>query len=478
MASLADMNKLSSSGYDFIDEVLIRKYLEQPFDPGHFREVLVKAMNKEPLELNETATLIAAGEPQQIEEIFHCARQLKKDVYGNRIVLFAPLYIGNSCVNNCRYCSFRATNKTQIRHTLSMEEIAKEVNILLSNGHKRLILVYGEHPNYTPEFIAETTKHVYSIQQGNACIRRANINASPLDVEGYRTVKAAGIGTYQIFQETYHHRTYADMHPYTTRKGNYLWRLDGLARAMEGGCDDVGLGVLFGLFDWRFELLSLITHSHHLMKHYHVGPHTISFPRIQPASGIDLANVLKYHVPDADFLRLIAILRLSVPYTGLICTAREPAHVRNEALGFGVSQMDAGSRIEIGGYVLSGDAQVQVLEKEQFQLGDIRPLDEVIRQLLRDDYIPSFCTACYRLGRTGEVFMEYAIPGFIQNMCTPNGLTTLEEYLVDYASPETRELGERLIERELARFPEGKIKETLIGRINTVRNTNKRDMAF
>jgi len=478
MSVFADMKQLSTSGYDFIDEPLIWSHLERPFDKGRFREILAKAMNKEPLELDETAMLIAASEKDQVEEIFHCARQLKKDVYGNRIVLFAPLYIGNSCVNNCRYCSFRASNKEQIRRTLTMDDLTKEVNILLSKGHKRLILVYGEHPQYTPEFIAETVRHVYSVKQGNNGIRRVNVNAAPLDVEGYRTVKEAGIGTFQIFQETYHHKTYAEMHPDNTRKGNYLWRLDSLARAMEGGCDDVGLGVLYGLFDWRFETLSLVAHSHHLMKHYHVGPHTISFPRIQPASGIDLENVLKYHVSDDDFLRLIAILRLSVPYTGLICTAREPAHVRREALGFGVSQMDAGSRIEIGGYVLAGDAQVQVLEKEQFQLGDIRPLDEVIRQLLNDDYIPSFCTACYRLGRTGEVFMEYAIPGFIQNMCTPNALATLEEYLVDYASPETREAGEKLMERELARFPEGKLKDTLITRIETIKTSDKRDMAF
>jgi 2-iminoacetate synthase len=326
--------------------------------------------------------------------------------------------------------------------------------------------------------MADCVRHVYSIKKEHTNIRRVNIDAAPLDVDGYRIMHEAGIGTYQIFQETYHHQTYAEMHDPKTRKGNYLWRLDGLARAMEGGCDDVGIGVLFGLFDWRFEVMSLIAYSHHLMQHYHVGPHTLSVPRLKPASGVSLDSTRKYHVSDHDFLRLIAILRLSVPYTGLICTAREPAHIRREALGFGVSQMDAGSRIEIGGYVEIGDAQVQVLEKEQFQLGDIRSLDEVICQLLEDEYIPSFCTACYRLGRTGEVFMEYAIPGFIQNLCTPNALTTLEEYLVDFASPETRAIGEKLIEKELADMPDGKTKTTVLERLQQIRQTDARDLAF
>ena len=478
MSTLADVTKLSTSGFDFIDEPLIWGHLNRPFDAGRFREVLAKAANKEPLSLDETATLIAADQPEQIEQIFSTARQLKKDVYGNRIVLFAPLYIGNYCMNNCKYCSFRASNKDQIRRTLTNDEITKEINALLDKGHKRLILVFGETAKYSPEFMADCVRHVYSIQKEHTSIRRVNINAAPLDVEGYRVLHEAGIGTFQIFQETYHHQTYADMHDPKTRKGNYLWRLDGLSRAMEGGCDDVGLGVLFGLFDWRFEVMSLVSHAHHLMKHYHVGPHTISFPRIQPASGVTLDNVLKYQVPDRDFLRLIAILRLAVPYTGLICTARESAEIRREALGFGVSQMDAGSRIEIGGYVEIGDAQVQVLEKEQFQLGDIRSLDEVIRQLLEDGYIPSFCTACYRLGRTGEVFMEYAIPGFIQNMCTPNALTTLQEYLVDYASPETRVAGEKQIEIELAAMADGKTKDLAIDRLKRIKETDDRDLAF
>jgi 2-iminoacetate synthase len=273
------------------------------------------------------------------------------------------------------------------------------------------------------------------------------------------------------------------MHPAGTHKADYLWRLDSAARAIESGCDDVGIGALFGLADWKFEVLALVAHAIHLMKHYRVGPHTISFPRIRPASGVSLNEVVEHDVCDQDFLRLIAILRLSVPYTGLIVTAREPAPLREKALGFGVSQIDAGSRIEIGGYVEAGDAQTQVsepllLERAQFELGDVRPLDEVVRQLLQDGYIPSFCTACYRLGRTGEIFMEYAIPGFIQRMCTPNALLTLQEYLTDFASPETTSAGEALIQQEIARLPEGNHRLEMLDRLERIRHSDERDLYF
>jgi 2-iminoacetate synthase len=257
-----------------------------------------------------------------------------------------------------------------------------------------------------------------------------------------------------------------------------MWRLDSPARAIESGCDDVGLGALFGLANWKFEVLSLVAHAVHLMKHYKVGPHTISFPRIRPASGVSIKEVAEHDVCDNDFLRLIAILRLSVPYTGLIITAREPAPLRVQALGFGVSQIDAGSRIEIGGYVEAGDAQTQALEKEQFELGDVRPLDEVICQLLKDGYIPSFCTACYRLGRTGQIFMEYAIPGFIQNMCTPNALLTLQEYLSDFASPETKSAGDKLLQEEAAKLPEGKQRTEIFDRLERIRNSGERDLYY
>ena len=466
---------LSASGHDFIDEAQLLGFLRHKPALSEVRDVIAKSLSKAPLSLRETAVLLNADDAGAIEEIFAAARQLKRDVYGNRIVLFAPLYVGNDCVNDCRYCAFRRSNREVVRRTLTDAEVGEQVQALLSKGHKRLILVFGEHPHYDPDFIAHCVRQVYSIQQDHGNIRRVNINAAPMSHAGYRTVKEAGIGTYQIFQETYHHATYAQVHPPRTRKGDYLWRLDGVARAMEAGADDVGIGCLFGLYDWRFEVLGLVTHALHLQKHYGVGPHTISFPRLRPASGVELDET-SYRVSDDEFKRLVAILRLAVPYTGLILTAREPAELRREVMAFGVSQIDAGSRIEMGGYTELGDAQV--IEREQFQLGDLRSLDEVMRELLADGYIPSFCTACYRLGRTGEHFMEFAIPGFIQNMCTPNALTTLMEYLVDYASPATLAAGQNAIQRELAKLPESNRKRQLINRLSQIETTDQRDLYF
>jgi len=474
MSWVADRTRLSASGCDFIDEEYLTGLLRRKTDAAEVRDVIAKSMAKEPLAVEETAVLLAAEEPELIEAVFDAARQLKRDVYGNRIVLFAPLYVGNECTNDCQYCAFRRSNRAQVRRTLSEAEIRSQVEALLAKGHKRLILVFGEHPAYGPEHVAECVRQVYSIRQGRGNIRRVNINAAPLDHAGYATVKAAGIGTYQIFQETYHHETYARVHPRSTRKGDYLWRLDGVARAMEAGCDDVGIGALFGLYDWRFEVLGLVSHALHLQKHYNVGPHTISFPRLRPASGVAIDETHK--VSDEEFKRLIAILRLSVPYTGLILTAREPPKLRREVMAFGVSQIDAGSRIELGGYTEAGDTQC--MEREQFELGDIRPLDEVMRELVADGYIPSFCTACYRLGRTGEHFMEFAIPGFIQNMCTPNALSTLMEYVVDYASLETYQACQRLIEQELDKMPEGNRKQELTDRLRRIRETTERDLYF
>ena len=483
-SDLSEMNQLSTNARDFVDEPLFESLLNQKTDAGRIREIIAKSKNKEALTLDETAALLNADEPELIEQIFDTARQLKKDVYGNRIVLFAPIYVGNYCTNDCTYCGFRRSNHEAVRRTLTTPELHEQILNMLKMGHKRTIAVFGEHPAYSPEYIAECVRQIYSVQYKNSSIRRVNINAAPLSHEGYRIVKEAGIGTYQVFQETYHHATYAKIHPAGTRKADYMWRLDSPARAIEAGCDDVGIGVLFGLADWKFEVLSLIAHAVELMSRYRIGPHTISFPRLRPASGVSLPEVALHDVNDDDFLRLIAILRLSVPYTGLIVTAREPAPIRDKVLGFGVSQIDAGCRIEVGGYVEAGDAQTQqaqpqqALEKAQFELGDVRPLDEVIRQLLENDYIPSFCTACYRLGRTGEVFMEYAKPGFIQNMCTPNALVTLQEYLVDFSSPETRAVGEALIQKEVAQLPEGTQRSAVLDRLERIRNSADRDLFF
>jgi 2-iminoacetate synthase len=475
MSRVADPQKLSTSAQDFIDEAYLGQLLEHKTDAVEFRDVIAKSMAKEALSLEETAVLLAADDPQSVEAIFEAARQLKRDVYGNRIVLFAPLYVGNECTNDCQYCAFRRSNREEIRRTLTADEISGQVEALLNVGHKRLILVFGEHARYSPDYIADCVRQVYATHTDKSTIRRVNINAAPIDHAGYATVKAAGIGTYQIFQETYHHETYRRVHPSGTRKGDYIWRLDGLARAMEAGCDDVGIGALFGLYDWRFEVLGLVAHGHHLQKHYRVGPHTISFPRLRPASG-GVAVDNQYFVSDEQFKRVIAILRLSVPYTGLILTAREPPELRREVMAFGVSQIDAGSRIELGGYTEAGDTQC--MEREQFQLGDIRSLDTVMGELATDGYIPSFCTACYRLGRTGEHFMEFAIPGFIQNMCTPNALTTLMEYLIDYGSRETFHACRQIIQQELDKMPESPRKTELLDRLRRIQETDARDLYF
>jgi 2-iminoacetate synthase len=457
----------------FIDDKEIHDFLDntQP-SKERVREVIAKSLAKNRLSLEETAVLINATEPELIEEIKQGAKQLKEKVYGKRIVLFAPLYVGNYCVNNCKYCGFRASNKKQVRTTLSKEELIKEVEALEDNGQKRLILVYGEHPKYDAEFIAESVRTVYKVKKGNGEIRRVNINAAPMEIEGFKTVHEAGIGTYQIFQETYHKETYKSVH-LSGKKSDYDYRLTALDRAQEAGIDDVGIGALFGLYDWRFELMALLRHVNHFEACYKVGPHTISFPRIKDASEYDILD--KYHVSDADFTRLVAILRLAVPYTGLILTAREPMELRQEIMSFGVSQIDGGTKIEMGAY--SKTEEDQDLDKEQFKISDDRSLGEVIDELLDKDYIPSFCTACYRTGRTGEHFMEFSVPGFIKKYCTPNAMLTLAEYMEDYAKPEVKAKGEKVIAKNLAEMEEGKIKDNLKERLDKVK-AGERDLYF
>lgn len=410
-------------------------------------EIIAKSLDKKRLNLEEVAVLVNTTDKNLVEEIKEGARELKRRIYGNRIVLFAPLYIGNHCINNCKYCGFRTSNKEQIRTTLSDEELVHEVESLEDNGQKRLILVYGESPKYSAEYIAHTAKVVYGVKKNHGEIRRVNINAAPLDIEGFKTVKAAGIGTYQIFQETYNQEAYSWYHPANTRKGDYNWRVTSLDRAQEAGIDDVGIGALLGLYDWRFEVLALVRHTNHLEACFNVGPHTISFPRIKSASGLDISD--KYFVSDEDFVKLVAILRLAVPYTGMILTAREPEVIRTQVIPFGVSQIDGGTKLEIGAYAEKDKDPKQNLDREQFKVGDDRTLGEIIEGLLDQGYIPSFCTACYRLGRTGEHFMEFSVPGFIKRYCTPNAILTLTEYLEDYASPTIREKGYAVIEKNL-----------------------------
>ncbi|HCT31064.1 MAG TPA: [FeFe] hydrogenase H-cluster radical SAM maturase HydG [Bacteroidales bacterium] len=458
----------------FIDPEEIWGYINNSIPTKErVREIIAKALDKQRLNLEETATLVNTTDPELVNEILQGARTLKERVYGNRIVLFAPLYIGNKCTNNCKYCGFRASNKDAVRKTLGDEEIVKEVEALEDNGQKRLILVYGEHQNYSPEFIAHTVKLVYGIKRGNGEIRRVNINAAPLDIDGFRTVKESGIGTYQVFQETYHPEAYANYHP-SGKKRDYEWRLTSLDRAQEAGLDDVGIGALFGLYDWRFDVLSLVRHTNHLEACYNVGPHTISFPRIKSASGLDLTD--QYFVSDEDFVKLVAILRLAVPYTGMILTAREPIAIRREVIQFGVSQIDGGTKLELGSYSDTKNDS-QNLNREQFQINDNRSLSEIVDELIENDYLPSFCTACYRLGRTGEHFMEFSVPGFIKRFCSPNAMLTLAEYLVDYGTPIQKEKGFKLIEKNIQQLNGHQNADEVRSRINKI-IAGERDLYF
>jgi len=458
----------------FIDADEINQILESASpNAENVREIIEKSLNKNRLSLLETAILLKTEDPVLINEIKQGARTLKEKVYGHRIVLFAPLYIGNKCINNCAYCGFKMSNSAIKRVTLNEAELVNQVKALEDTGQKRLILVFGEHPMYDAKFIAESVKTVYSVKSRNGEIRRVNINAAPLSIEDFKIVKSAAIGTYQIFQETYHPETYKKVH-LGGKKSDYDWRLTGLDRAQEAGIDDVGIGALFGLYDWRFEVLGLIRHVNHFESVYNVGPHTISFPRIQHASNLNIDH--SYLVSDSDFTKLVAILRLAVPYTGLILTAREPAHVRDEIMQFGVSQIDGGTNIEMGGYTRENNLK-QDIDSEQFQINDNRSLNEIMDELIKSGYIPSFCTACYRLGRTGEHFMEFSVPGFIKRFCTPNALLTLVEYLEDYAPEETKQIGYKMIDEKIPELEDPKYINLVKERIEQIKQ-GKRDLYF
>ncbi len=436
-------------GIPFIDKDEINEFLTVTPTAQMVREVIAKSLNKERLSMAETAILLNCPEECR-SEILDAARTLKKNVYGNRIVLFAPLYVGNLCSNNCAYCSFASSNSLAVRKTLDSSEMNQEIDALAREGHKRLILVYGEHKKYSPEFIAQNVREVYATGK----IRRVNINAAPLDVEGFKTVCESGIGTYQVFQETYDREIYA-AHHLGGKKADFDYRLMAFDRAMEAGIDDVGLGVLFGLNpNWRGEVLSLIRHTNHLESCFGVGPHTISFPRMTAALG---AEPSKAPISDENFLFMIAVLRLAVPYTGLILTARESAEFRSRAIEFGVSQIDGGTKLEIGGYSEEEDTQGGA----QFTLTDNRTLREIISELVSKGQVPSFCTACYRKGRTGEHFMEFSVEGHIKKLCTPNAVLTLAEYLEDFAPENLKTEGYELIEKELSKMesPEPTIKK-------------------
>lgn len=458
-----DFKEYDAMERDFIDDDKIWAQLNKWANPlkSDVRKVLEKAEKKIRLDPEEMAVLIQNKDGETINEMYALANRLKREIYGDRIVFFAPLYISNKCVNNCRYCGFRRENDKVERRTLTMEEISDEVKIMIGEGQKRTVLVYGESPETNIDFMCESIRQVYNTKCRNGEIRRANVNCAPLSREELKKLKEVGIGTYQVFQETYHHETYREMHPEGTIKGHYRWRLYAQDRALDVGLDDVAIGVLFGLYDWRFELMGLLYHTIHLEEKYNgVGPHTISFPRIEPAIGTPYASNPGYVVSDEDFKKLVAILRLSVPYTGLILTAREKPEIRREVIPLGVSQIDAGTRIGVGGYRQSMGNMLP--DKEQFQLGDTRNLDDVIRETCEMDSLPSFCTACYRAGRTGEHFMEVAKSSFVHNFCMPNAILTLKEYLLDYASDETRKTGEKAIDKYVSKLEDIKTKQFVL----------------
>lgn len=412
-------------------------------DPRRLDDLLDKARARVGLALSEVADLLNVADPEGRSRILGAAREVKEGIYGRRMVLFAPLYASNECANDCLYCAFRRDNEALVRRTLTLSEIARETRALEEMGHKRVLLVFGESPRSGVDYGADAVAAIYATRSGAGEIRRVNVNMAPQTVDGFRQLKEAGIGTYQCFQETYHPEQYRRLHP-SGPKADYQWRLEVFDRSFAAGIDDVGLGVLFGLYDYRFDLLALLAHAQYLDERYGVGPHTLSFPRIEPAQNAPAAEHIPYPVSDDELRTIVAIMRLAVPYTGLIMSTRETPKMRRELVGLGVSQLSAASRTYPGGYQAK---RPHVEESEQFALGDTRSLDRVVRELTEDGYIPSFCTACYRLGRTGHDFMEKAKPGDIQTFCTPNALLTLQEYLIDYATEETRCAGERAIDK-------------------------------
>lgn len=448
------------NGRDFIDDEEIWEKLRKNQNPDkqRIREIIQKSLKIETLEPDETAALLNVKDPELWQEIFHAAAKIKKKVYDNRIVTFAPLYCSNLCVNNCVYCGFRRENTVIKRRRLTLEEVRREAEVLAGEiGHKRLIVVYGEHPTTDAKYIADTIRTIYEVKvktkNGYGQIRRVNVNAAPMSIEELEMLRDVGIGTYQVFQETYHHETYKKLHPEGTIKSHYQWRLYCHHRALEAGVDDVALGVLFGLYDWRFEVMGLLYHARNLEKFFGIGPHTISFPRLEPAANTLFIQESKYKVSDEDFKKLIAVIRLSVPYTGMILTAREPAHLRNEILSMGiVTQTDASTKIGIGAY--SDRYTEQKAERQQFLLGDTRSLDELIRELAKMGYITSFCTAGYRCGRTGKHIMTLLKTGREAVFCKLNAVLTFREWLDDFASEETKIAGKQVIQKELEEIKE------------------------
>ena len=453
------IDKYLNDGKCFIDTAATENALNTntTSDAGRIRGILQKSLAIETLSLEEAACLLNVEDKDLLLEMERTAGEVKRKVYDNRIVTFAPLYVGNLCVNDCLYCGFRKSNTTAKRRKLELDEIEREVQVLAGQiGHKRLIVVYGEHPAMDVNYIASTIKTIADVKiktkRGTGQIRRCNINAAPMPVEELKLLHEIGIGTFQVFQETYHRPTYEKLHPQDTPKGDYLWRLYAMHRAMEAGCDDVGIGALFGLYDWKFEVLALLQHATELETKFGIGPHTISFPRLEPADNTPFTKSSKYMVSDDEFRKLVTVIRLAVPYTGMILTARENAEMRRQILPLGCTQTDASSKIGIGAYADMGDCQQG--NKQQFILGDIRSLDTVVRELAQAGFITSFCTAGYRCSRTGKKIMELLRCGKEGQFCKLNAVITFREWLDDFATDETKEIGEKVIVKELAEIKE------------------------
>ena len=435
--------------------------------------ILTKARERKGLSHREAAVLLDCELEDKNQEIFALAEQIKKDFYGNRIVMFAPLYLSNYCINGCVYCPYHTKNKHIPRKKLTQEEIRQEVIALQDMGHKRLALETGEDPVNNPiEYVLESIKTIYGIKHKNGAIRRVNVNIAATTVENYRKLKEAGIGTYILFQETYHKESYLKLHP-TGPKHDYDYHTEAMDRAMQGGIDDVGCGVLFGLELYRYEFAGLLMHAEHLEAVYGVGPHTISVPRIRRADDID-PNVFDNGIDDDTFAKIVACIRIAVPYTGMIISTRESQKCRERVLHLGISQISGGSRTSVGGY---REPEPEEESSEQFEVSDKRSLDEVVRWLMEMDYIPSFCTACYREGRTGDRFMSLCKAGQIHNCCLPNALMTLKEYLLDYASEKTRQIGLDLIEKEIHHIPKEKVQKIVEERLKEIEKGN-RDFRF
>lgn len=445
------MEHVAEKKTNIIDERAVARTLERSWgaDETRIREILAKARELHGLDPDEIADLTSLQDPELLTELFKTSRYVKETIYGRRMVLFAPLYVSNLCGNECLYCAFRARNTQLARRSLNQREIAEETRVLLRQGHKRLLLVAGEaYPSEGFQYVLDSIRTVYETEADGAHIRRINVNVAPLMIDQFRALKKSGIGTYQLFQETYHRETYSQVHV-GGKKRNYDWRVSCMDRAISAGIDDVGIGVLFGLYDWRFELLALVQHIGHLEKKFGIGPHTISVPRLEPAFGSDIAYHPPHPVSDLDFMKLISILRVSIPYTGIILSTRESIEMRRNAFALGVSQLSAGSRTNPYGY-----SSTEKFDQEQFALNDHRPLDKVVRDLAQSGFIPSFCTGCYRLGRTGADFMDLAKPGEIRKHCDPNAASTFAEYLEDYASGETRTVGSRALSEQIAGMEE------------------------